>query len=340
MRAATTTVALLAALLAMLLPLAVAAAPLTVLGGQTMGTTWSVTLDADADELPALRAGVQARLDTVVAQMSTWEPDSDLSRFNGAAAGTHVALPAPLRAVMAAAVGVAADTGGAFDPTVGPLVNLWGFGPGGKRTARPDPEALQATRGRVGWRRLRLDATGAHQPGGLYVDLSAIAKGFAVDDVAGFLLENGMDAFLVEVGGEMRGHGRKPDGSAWRVAVERPDPDDSRDDDVQVVVALDGLALATSGDYRHRFVDGGQRYSHTIDPRSGEPVQHPLALVSVLHEQAMLADALATALSVMGPDEARRHAERHGLAVLLVWRGAGGHDSYATRAFRRQLLDR
>lgn len=343
---------LLLALVATAAPAKAAIAPLQQLTGQTMGTTWSVTLQAAPAAMPALQQGVQAQLDTVVAQMSTWEADSDLSRFNRAPAGSRHVLPTQFHEVMTAALQLAADTDGAFDPTIGPLVNLWGFGPDGSRDQAPAPAELATARARVGWQRLQLDGAGhLIQPGGAYLDLSGIAKGYGVDRVAAFLIEQGIPAFLIEVGGELRSHGRKPDGSAWRIAVERPLPDDlggnagpadaiskkDQDDDTLVVVALDGLAMATSGDYRHYFEQDARRYSHTIDPRTGQPVQHRLASVTVLHEQCMQADALATALTVLGPEEGWAYALHHQLAVLLVWHDGDGFTSRMTPAFRARL---
>lgn len=327
----------------LLWPLAAFAVPLQTLTGDTMGSTWSVTLQAEPTELPALKLGIQAQLDLVVAQMSTWEADSDLSGFNSAAAGTSVALSPQLGEVIKAALELADDTNGAFDPTVGPLVNLWGFGPDNGATGhdsqhQPAPDALAAARARVGWSQLSIDAHGnLTQPGGVYLDLSGIAKGYGVDQVARYLLEQKVEAFLIEVGGELRAYGRKADGSDWRIAVEQPAPDDTVDSDIQVVVALDGLAMATSGDYRHYFDDAGQRYSHTIDPRTGFPVQHGLASVTVLHESCMQADALATALTVLSPQQGWDYAQLHGLAVLLTWHGGDGFASRMTPAFATQV---
>lgn len=333
---ATTLSGLLTGLLALLPSPASSAAELQHMAGRTMGTTWSVTLEVDEGRLPTLRAGVEDRLDQVVAQMSTWEPDSNLSRYNRAPAGSWHALPAETLQVMEAALDLAEASRGAFDPTVGPLVDAWGYGPAGPLEAgvTPDADALARARARVGWQRLRLDDGGRLlQPGEVRVDLSAIAKGFAVDRVAEWLLAEGVDAFLAEVGGELRGHGHKPGGSPWRVAVERPAPDDSRLDDVQLVVRLDGLSIATSGDYRRRDRVGGHLVSHLVDPRSGEPVTHPLAAVTVLHPQAMHADALATTLHVLGPREGLEWARSRGLAALLVWRNGNGFASAMTDAF-------
>ena len=316
-----------------------AAQSMQSMNGLTMGTTWSVRLQADAAAIPDLQRDVQAQLDLVVAQMSTWERGSDLSRFNRAAAGTRQPLPPEMRQVMDAALALARDTGGAFDPTVGALVNLWGFGPDGERRA-PDAALLDRTMTRVGWQRLKLDASGVMtQPGDIYVDLSGIAKGYAVDQVTRYLLAQEVSAFLVEVGGELRSHGHKPDGTPWRIAVEQPTPADfnERAAAAQAVVALDGMAMATSGDYRHFLAEDGRRYSHTIDPRNGQPVSHGLASVSVLHAECMHADALATALTVLGPAQGWDYARRRKLAAFFVWHDGDGFKTRMTPQFRAAL---
>lgn len=299
--------------------------------GRSMGTTWTVKLIAHANALPKLETGIQAQLDEVVAQMSTWEADSDLSRFNRAGAGTAQVLPQAFCSVLEAALKLAVDTGGAYDPTVGPLVNLWGFGPDGGRAAPPSPSELASARARVGWQRMHFDPVmrTAVQPGGCYVDLSSIAKGYGVDRVAEYLIAQGVQSFLVEVGGELRAHGRKPDGGAWQIAVETPQDEAS----AAAVVALDGCSIATSGDYRRYFEDGAGRYSHTIDPRSGRPVTHLLASVTVLHPLCMHADALATALTVLGPEAGMAYANRHGVAALFVVKTQAGFSSRATPGF-------
>lgn len=313
---------------------AAAALGVHALAGRSMGTQWSVKLVADAAALPELERGIQARLDEVVAQMSTWETDSDLSRYNRAEPGTVQTLPAGFHAVLDAALKLAADSGGAYDPTVGPLVNLWGFGPDGARDAAPSDEAIAQAQARVGWQRVGFDpiARTATQTGGTYLDFSSIAKGYGVDRVAEWLSERGIAAFLVEVGGELYGRGRKPDGSAWRIAVERPSGD-ARDDDGAAVLALDGYAIATSGDYRRYFDHDGRRYSHTVDPRSGRPVTHALASVSVLHPQCMQADGLATVLAVLGPQAGMAYANRRQLAAMFVLHDGDGFLTRMTPAF-------
>ena len=292
--------------------------------GETMGTTWSVNavLPEGIDDR-AIENGIQAEVDRVVAQMSTYEAESDLSRFNRAPAGTWQALPPEFFDVLRYALSLAKDTGGAYDPTVGPLVNLWGFGPEKRPRDAPDAAAIAAARSRVGWAKIRLDEANhrAFQPGGIYVDLSSVAKGFGVDQVARFLDRSGVHAYLVEVGGELRAHGRKPDGSAWHVGIERPGAAAGAVDtldDVGRVVSLTDKAIATSGDYRHFFESGGTFYSHHIDPRTGYPVAHRVASVSIVAGDCMHADSLGTTLTVLGPEEGMAYAKRHGIAVLFI----------------------
>lgn len=284
-----------------------------------MGTTWSVRLVAPPSlDAARVTARVQACLDRVVAEMSTWEPGSALSRFNAASAGSWHDLPADLSRVLAAALAVAGATGGAFDPTVGPLVDLWGFGPSGRRDRAPEPEAIAEALRRTGSRRLRVDGTRAWQPGGVGLDLGGIAKGFGVDAVAVELTGLGLADILVEVGGELRGHGTKPDGSPWWVALERPPGGGGLP---ETIVALHDLAVATSGDYRRIFRDGGEVFAHTLDPRTGTPVRNGISSVSVVGRSCMRCDALATALTVLGLDAGMAFAAEHEVAAhFAVWR--------------------
>ena len=312
------------------------------LGGETMGTRWSVRLYARAGvDLHALHAGIQQQLDRVVAQMSTWESGSDISRFGRAAAGSWHPLPEQFAAVLDCAIEVAAASGGAFDPTLGPLVELWGFGSSGSPQRVPDDEQIQRAHAHVDWRCVQRRAEGRQllQPGGLQLDLSAIAKGYGVDLVSAWLRRIGISAALVEVGGELHGYGLKPDGQPWRVLVESAAEEDAAAQAVLPprVLALDGLAVATSGDRWHRFERGGQRYAHTLDARSGRPVTRAAAAVSVVARDAMHADAWATALTVMGAVDGLAFAERHGLAARFVTRTDAGPVETMTPAFSQHL---
>lgn len=281
-------------------------AGVVVSGGETMGTSWSARIVGGADA-----SGIQAVLDGVVAEMSHWEPGSDLSRFNRAAPGSWQQLPPAFSRVLAAGLAVAEASGGAFDPAMGALAELWGFGPSGPREGIPSPAEIAPVLGGL----IEHDAPllRARRNGSAQLDFSGIAKGYGVDAVALHLLERGHQDFLVEVGGELRGHGVKPDGQPWWVDLEAPPGATA----APIRVALHGLSVATSGDYRRFFDHDGRRYAHTLDPRTGAPIGNKVVSVSVLHAECMLADAWATALTVLGP-EGMAIAEREGLAVQML----------------------
>lgn len=311
--------------------------------GQTMGTTWSVQwasprgLAADA-----VQRGIQAELDRVDGQMSTYKPQSALSRFNHAPAGSWQMLPPEFFTVLQHALQLARESDGAYDPTIGPLVDLWGFGPDRRPRHPPSSAAIATAKARVGWWKLKLDPVTrrAWQPGGVSVDLSSVAKGYGVDQVGRYLQRVGVTAYLVEVGGELKGHGRKPDGTAWRVGIEQPDAAAGAVTDAEQPVralTLRDRAIATSGDYRHVYEDGGRFYSHHIDPRSGYPVPHEVASVSVLAKDCLQADPLGTTLSVLGAARGMAYAKEHRLAVLMIVRTARGFEQRLSPAFAAAL---
>lgn len=286
------------------------------LDGETMGTSWQVRFVApDRDAPETVRARILARLDAVIAQMSNWEAELAISRFNRAPLGVWQDLPADFAQVLQAGLAVAAASAGAFDPAVGRSVARWGFGPAGVAALAPGTEAVAAP-----WRAIERDGCRARRMADVALDFSGIAKGFAVDAVSRDLAAAGLTAHLVEIGGELRGHGVKPDGWPWWVDLEAP-PGLAL---VPTRVALCGLAVATSGDYRRWRQADGVRIAHSIDPRLGRPVTNGLAAVTVLHASAMLADAWATALLVAGLDEGMRLATEQGLAARLVRREGDG----------------
>ncbi|HEY0064534.1 MAG TPA: FAD:protein FMN transferase [Telluria sp.] len=309
--------------------------------GASMGTRWSAryVLAPGANDA-ALAEELQQQLDQVVAEMSHWESDSNLSRYNNAPAGRWHQLPDAFFHVVSYALEVARMSGGAYDPCAGALVNCWGFG---ARTRydqagfyAPADGTVQAILARRDRERVSLDPIARRlcQPGGVQLDLSSVAKGYAVDRLCAILEAQGILHCLVEVGGELRGAGLKPDGQPWWVALEGV-PGESAD--AAVVVALHGLAIATSGDYRRFFQHQGQRVSHTLDPRSGYPIDNGVASVTVLHRECMAADALSTALTVLGPVEGMRLAEQHGLAARFVVRRAEGFEEFSSTAFKELL---
>jgi thiamine biosynthesis lipoprotein len=298
-------------------------------GGMTMGTSWSVRLAAPlggmADDL---EQGIRAVLDGVIAQMSNWEPASDISRFNTTPPDEWQTLPDDFLFVLDAALRVASTSGGAFDPTVGRAVDLWGFGPGAARAPAPRRHNRPGD-----WRAIEIGRSKARRLSDVTLDFSGIAKGFAVDAVASLLTRSGLRHALVEIGGELRGEGVRPDGQPWWVDVELPEgltPPGMR-------VALSGLSIATSGDYRRWFEEGGRRFAHSIDPRTGAPVENDVASVTVLHESAMMADAWATAILVSGREKGMALAEREGLAVLTIERAPGGARETMSTALHAML---
>jgi thiamine biosynthesis lipoprotein len=311
--------------------------------GTTMGTTYSVKVVVPATAPPNLiseiRDTVQARLSRVERLMSTWDSSSELSRFNSHGSTDPFPVSGRTLEVLLMARNVSEESGGTFDFTVGPLVDAWGFGSGGRAdaTVPPSREVLDSVRAAVGFEKVTIDrdrATLAKSDPGMAVDLSAIAKGYAVDRVADGLLSLGLSDFALEVGGEARAHGVRPDGSAWKAAIEAPEIGVRR---ALRVVELRNEAIATSGDYRNFLLVDGVRYAHIIDPRTGRPVLHQGTSVSVIHEDAAYADAWATALSVLGPEEGLAIAEREALAALFVYRTGEGLETRSTRAMAGRL---
>jgi FAD:protein FMN transferase len=295
-----------------------------------MGTTWSLRIDNPRLlPLDVVREATEQTLDSVVAQMSTWEPDSTISRFNRSSADSTHRLEPEFAAVLGCALDWAVASRGAIDPTIGPLVSLWGFGAQAASVAPSEPELARA-RGQVDWQRLPFDRATAslRQPGGMALDLSGIAKGFAVDKVAERLQALGFANFLVEIGGELRGFGHRPGGGRWRVQLESLPG-------VSEQVDLADMAIATSGDRWQVREEGSRRWSHTIDPRSGQPVESTLASVTVLHPQCMHADALATVLMVLGAVDGIEFARQHDVAALWMCRDGDHRRRQASEAWLR-----
>ena len=307
-------------LLCLLVQLAACSQPqLMELHGSTMGTTYSIKLPRPPQNLDAAqtKAEIDALLGSINKEMSTYDPQSNLSRFNQAPPNQWQAVPNGLMSVLIAALDIHQLSDGAFDPTVGPLVNLWGFGPQGE-VEFPSPQAVQEASRKIGYTRLELDIKGQRirkRQTDMYVDLSAIAKGFAVDEVAKLLHNKGVLDYMVEIGGELRVAGRNLADSPWRIAVESPTPGQRK---VHGILALEAASVATSGDYRNYFEHEGRRYSHSIDPRTGFPVTHNLVSVTVVDPSAMRADALATALLVLGAEKGLALANQQQLAVWFI----------------------
>lgn len=302
-----------------------------LLAGETMGSAWTVKVlgVAPADEA-GLRDGIQSRFDAVNLALSTWRADSALSRFNAQDTGEWVDVDPELAAVLRYALGLGAASGGAYDVTVGPLVDLWGFGPDPATWRVPDADRIAAARARVGWRQVEVDPARdrARKVPGVRIDLSSLGKGRGVDRVAAYLDGRGVSNYLVDLSGKLRARGVNARGEAWRVAVEQPGPD-QRDGAhptrvpaaiVDAVVSLRDASIATAGDYRRFFESGGKHYSHIIDPATGAPVAHQTVSATALATSCMEADALATVFMAMPPEAALRLANERGVPALLIGR--------------------
>ncbi|MGV6859305.1 MAG: FAD:protein FMN transferase [bacterium] len=312
--------------------------PVVSLHGETMGTTYSVVISeaGPAVSEATLKPQIDTLLDAVNASMSTYRPDSELSHFNALPAGKGMVVSKGLIKVLLAAREVSEKTAGAYDVTVGPLVNLWGFGPEDYRDRVPPDSVIAEEEKKVGYENLEIEPFSSQitkHISGLYVDLSSIAKGYGVDAVAAYLEKQGVSAYLVEIGGEVKARGSSPRGDAWKIGIEKPQPGGRS---VQQIVPLHDQAIATSGDYRNYFEADGVRYSHTIDARTGRPITHRLVSVSVLADDTMTADAWATALDVLGEKEGFALAEKEGLAAYLIYKKGEGFATKATPAFTRE----
>jgi thiamine biosynthesis lipoprotein len=319
-----------------------------LLHGPTMGSDFTIVLagptaDWDRASLERLQAQIDAELEAINDEMSTYLVSSELSRFNRAPVGKPVEVSPHLLEVVRLAKQVNAQSGGAFDVTVSPLVEEWGFGPGRDESERtePTPERIAELRALVGDDKLELDLSAGtlrKRVAGLSVDLSAIAPGHAADRIAVLLEAAGHHDYMIEIGGELRLRGNNPSDGGWAVAIERPTGDVAGVRAVQAILEITDVAVATSGDYRNYWSSGGARYSHTIDPRTGRPIAHALASVTVLYpESAALADAWATALNVLGPDEGLALADRIDLAAYFLVRTDAGFEVRASEAFRPYL---
>lgn len=309
----------------------------TTLAGRAMGTGWTVKLAAVATppDREAVERRISERLEQLEQLFSTYRPDSALSRFNRHPGTDWVPVAPEMAAVAEASRRISELTAGAFDVTVLPLLELWGFGPQGGTGAVPSSAAVAQVRSRVDWRQLEARATPPALRKGradLAADFSSLAKGFAADEVSRLLRDLGLPRHLVQVGGDV-----KTGGDDWSVAIERPLEKRS---ELEAVVRLDGEALSTSGDYRNFFRVGSRRFGHILDPRTGEPAHHALAAVSVIDASCARSSALATALFALGPDEGWKLAQREGLPALFLVRAGDGIERRVTPEFDRRLRRR
>ena len=309
--------------------------------GPTMGTTYTVKITqppADAEPNQIERA-IENVLEDVNASMSTYREDSELSALNRATSTEWLSVSAELLEVIDAAQETSEFTQGAFDATVGPLVNLWGFGPDGRSAAIPNPRQLAEAMDQVGFTRLQTRSSPPairKEIGDLYIDLSAIAKGFGVDQVAELLESLGITSYLVEIGGDLRAKGHNARGEAWGIGIEQPVAGDRT---LHRLIRIENMGMATSGDYRNFVEKAGQRYSHTIDPRNGQPIAHGLASVTVLDDTAMAADALATAFMVLGPEDGFMLARQAQIAAYFILRNEESFETKSTPEFDQFTKD-
>jgi thiamine biosynthesis lipoprotein len=311
-----------------------------VLTGPTQGTSFTIVLSGEQpiDRLETLQTAIDAELAHVDELMSTWRDDSELSRFNAAPANQPFAVSPELIEVVELAQQISERSGGAFDVTVGPLVEAWGFGTAkSEQHVEPSEATLAELRGKVGYRELLVDRqanTLTKRIEGLQVDLSAIAPGATADRVAAILDAADVTDYMIEIGGEVRSRGDNPQGEGWKIGIE--EPSDAADARVaQAILRVHDAGVATSGDYRNYWEKDGVRFSHTIDPRTGRPIAHTLASVTVVHETAAQADGWATALNVLGPDEGLELAIDLDLAAYFLVRTDTGFEVRSTPAFDR-----
>jgi thiamine biosynthesis lipoprotein len=312
-----------------------------LLDGRTMGTTYHIqVVTGTFGSVVGLQEKIDRRLDEINRSMSPYLKDSEISRFNRfSQVGGDFPVSWDFLQVMKAAAQIHALSAGAWDGTVNPLVDLWGFGRAGQQDRVPPPEKIAARLADVGFQNIEISDSGAlvKRRSSVSLDLSSIAKGFGVDQVVDVIRQTGFADFLVEIGGEVYAAGVRPDGRPWRVGINRPRPG-ARPDDLYKVVSLQNQALATSGDYRQFFVQDGVRYSHIIDPRTGYPVTNRVVSVSVMADTCTLADGLATAVMVMGAEKGLALINRlEGVDGLIVVEGPGGElIDHPSKGFRME----
>ncbi len=312
-----------------------------LLQGRTMGTTYNIKVVATEEQVIELKLQQQidAALKQVNQEMSTYIADSELSKFNQSTSAEAIEISAGLTRVIKESIRLGNLSGGKLDVTVGPLVNLWGFGPEQRPEKVPSDAILSATNERVGLQNLVLEGNLLSKKiPDLYIDLSTIAKGYGVDIIAELIESNGLTHYLVEIGGEMRLRGFKHTGELWAIAIEKPILDQSGEERAvhQVIIPKDN-AVATSGDYRNYFEADGRRFSHIIDPSTGKPIDHNLVSVTVVHPSSMTADGLSTTLMVMGMEKGMAFASENNLAALFISKTENGFDERFTVKFKQYL---
>lgn len=313
----------------------------TVLDGKTMGTFWRVSvIGVDEAKAQALRAKVQAQLDADDRLLSTWKNDSALMRFNHATDTRPWPVSEAMADIVTLSLRIGAKTHGAMDITVGPLVNLWGFGPDKQPVATPDAQAIAAAKARTGLQHLQVINQSGRQflqkdiPD-LFVDLSTVGEGYAADHLARLMEQEGISRYLVSVGGALVSRGMNGEGKPWRVAIQKPT---DRENAVQAIVDINGHGISTSGSYRNYYELDGKRISHVIDPQTGQPITHKLVSVTVIAPTALEADGWDTGLIVLGPEKAQQVVREQGLAVYMIVKEGEGFKTWMSPQFRTFLV--
>lgn len=313
----------------------------TVLDGKTMGTFWRVSvIGVDEAKTQTLRAKVQAQLDADDRLLSTWKNDSALMRFNHATDTRPWPVSEAMADIVTLSLRIGAKTHGAMDITVGPLVNLWGFGPDKQPVATPDAQAIAAAKARTGLQHLQVINQSGRQflqkdiPD-LFVDLSTVGEGYAADHLARLMEQEGISRYLVSVGGALVSRGMNGEGKPWRVAIQKPT---DRENAVQAIVDINGHGISTSGSYRNYYELDGKRISHVIDPQTGQPITHKLVSVTVIAPTALEADGWDTGLMVLGPEKAQQVVREQGLAVYMIVKEGEGFKTWMSPQFRTFLV--
>ena len=315
--------------------------PMVEIHGRTMGTFYGVKVVGD---FPGGQQALQTQVDSLLKhyndEISTYDPNSSLSKFNQQQTSTPFPVSQEMADIVISALRVGQRTQGVLDVTIGPLVNLWGFGPDKRPIKTPTEEQITAARQRVGIQHLHVDVSADHAAlrkdvPNIYVDLSTIGEGFGADKVAEFLESRGVHNYLVEIAGASRSRGVNAKGDPWKLAIQKPTDEL---DEVQAIIKPDGRAISTSGSYRNYYELDGKRYSHIIDPATGKPITHRLVSATVITPTSLEADGLDTALMVMGPEKAMAFAKQQRLAVYLVIKTDKGFKAEYSEAFKPYLV--
>lgn len=317
------------------------ATPPTVLEGKTMGTVWRVSvINVEPEQKETLRQKIQTQLDADDQLLSTWKPDSALMRFNHSQSTTPWPVNEAMADIVTEALRVGNKTNGAMDITVGPLVNLWGFGPDKQPVSTPDDAQIADARARTGLQHLSVISQAGQQYlqkdiADLFVDLSTVGEGYAADHLARLMEQEGLSRYLVSVGGALVSRGMNGEGKPWRVAIQKPT---DRENAVQAIVDINGHGISTSGSYRNYYELDGKRISHVIDPHSGRPITHQLVSVTVIAPSALEADSWDTGLMVLGPEQAKEVVREQGLAVYMIVKEGDAFKTWMSPQFSAFLL--